>query len=157
MKRIAVLLLFAVLVTSTLFAQETISVKVLPERWSMGTHHNKARVKAEIFGLDPSASISNVMMNGVPALRTQNSTGKLTAFFSKADVLATLPAVQKGQQATIGVTFTNGAAPASLTDTITISGKKSSTHGHQPHTQGNTNGNGNGNGHAPTTPPGNPH
>jgi hypothetical protein len=129
MKRIAVLLLFAVLVSSALYAQETVSVKVLPHRWSLKIH-GKGRVKAELFGLDPSTPISNIMMNGIAALRTQTSNGKLTAFFRKADVMGTLPAVQKGQQVTIGVTFMNGTAPISLTGTVTIGGKKSAHKSH---------------------------
>lgn len=158
MKRILTVFSLTFFLASALFAQQSVTLKVLPRHWGLKVTGN-GRVKAEIITMDPSAvDTSTILMNGIAAVRTQVTPIKVMAFFPKAGVLATLPAVQKGQTETIMVTFSMGGSRMTLTDTIMIAGQPQGTtdnhgNGQGNHGNGQGNGHGNGQGNKPTHPP----
>lgn len=123
MKRNVLTAFLLLLLGAACYAQ-TATVRVFPRSWGMNTH-GKGRVKAEILNVTPSTiDTSTILMNGVAPLRTQKSDKKVTAFFSKKDVLATLGTLQPGQDVTISVTFGSTNGPATLTDSVHIKGRK---------------------------------
>jgi len=118
-KRILISTLVLILIAAISQADQ---LKIRPHR--LNPNGKKAVMKAELWTSDTKAvDTSNIALNGVAAIRTRVTPVKVIAFFSKADVLATLGQVQKGQTYTLFLAFNQNAAPSSMTGDITIVGK----------------------------------
>ena len=120
-KRILIFSTLILLFISVLSYADT-TIKILPHR--VNPNGPKAVMKAEIWTTDTkSVDTSNITLNGVAAIRTRVTPVKVIAFFRKADVLATLGPVQKGQKYTLSLSFAAGEQPTSMTGDVTIVGK----------------------------------
>jgi hypothetical protein len=117
--------LFLIFLMASLVYADT-SVRILPHKWNLHSNaKSKARVKAEIRGVDPTTiDTATIFMNGIAPLKTRNAKKKVIAFFSKRDVLGTLGPVSAGDVVSISVSFTLGNAPNALSDDVKIVGGK---------------------------------
>jgi hypothetical protein len=120
-KRIVVLSAFALLaLTAFLQAAE---LRIRPHR--LNPNGKRPKMKAAILEVDTSTvDTASITLNGIAPIRTKVTKKKVKAIFLKADVVATLGDVQKGQRHTLTLSFNAGAQPNSLTDDIVIVGKK---------------------------------
>jgi hypothetical protein len=126
MKRITLMFLTVTFLSIALIAQ-AVEIKVKPER--LNPNGKRARMKVVILDVEDTSAIntSSITLNGLAPIKTKVNPKKVTAFFSKSDVVASLGDVQKGQTATLQLSFSVGNAPAqTLTDDVKIVGKKKS-------------------------------
>lgn len=112
------------LLLSFTFASQAAEIQIKPER--LNPNGKKPRMKVVIRDVDPeSVSTDSITLNGLTPIKTKVNPNKVTAFFYKNDVVATLGDVQKGQVVSLDVAFSIGNAPAThLTDEVKIVGKK---------------------------------
>jgi hypothetical protein len=113
------------LLALTAFLQAA-ELRIRPHR--LNPNGKRSKMKAEIREVDTSTVDStSITLNGIAPIKTRVTKKKVKAFFLKADVVATLGDVQKGQTHTLTLLFNAGVQPNSLTDEIVIVGKKSKT------------------------------
>jgi hypothetical protein len=121
-KRILILCTFVFLMISAISKAD--ELKIRPHQ--LNPNGKRAVMKAELWTSDTKAvDTSNITLNGVAPIRTRVTPVKVIAFFSKADVLATLGQVQQGQTYTLSLSFSQNNSPAFMTADIKIVGKTS--------------------------------
>lgn len=126
MKRNIVVLMAGIVFGASLLAQAA-EIRIKPER--LNPNGKRPRMKVVILDVDPEAvDTSSITLNGLEPIKTKVNPNKVTAFFSKKDVVASLGDVEKGQIVTLNVSFSVGDSPATvLTDEVKIVGKVRNT------------------------------
>ncbi len=124
MKRKITSLIVLLILGATAYASAEVELRILPKSWNINGK-GKGRVKAEILNVDGKTfEASNILMNGVEALKVKASAHKVKAFFRKSDVLDTLGEVEAGQVVSISVSFGAGENAATMTDQVELVAKK---------------------------------
>jgi hypothetical protein len=122
MNKRTVLLSAVLLLAVTAFLQAA-ELRIRPHR--LNPNGKRSKMKAEIREVDTSTvDTASITLNGIAPIKTKVTKKKVKAIFLKADVVATLGDVQKGQTHTLTLSFNASAQPNSLTDEIVIVGKK---------------------------------